>query len=269
MGKADRVKFSTKKRSKRKFKGNQYTKARDQQQHDDSVDYDKTPTATASSSNNQQQWFSETSSQTPLHCLEYLKTFENIETNTPKASDAKIDGYRIIDLELLTQFISSLCCPNCYANGLLIRENFLKKHGFSSMLYLQCECGFKKEFYTSQNAGKKAFDINRRIIYTMRNLGQGYSGLQKFTTFMNMPTPMTVRNFSRSVKIIAKTVEKVAEKSMSEAAAQITTDSEGVTDTAVSCDGTWQRRGFSSLNGCYTAMSLNTGHILTWEGRVP
>ena len=115
----------------------------------------------------------------------------------------------------------------------------------------------------------------------MRNLGQGYTGLQKFTTFMNMPKPMTVKNFDRSVKVISKKVEEVAEKSMAEAAAEISSKvetEEKIADTDVTCDGTWQRRGFSSLNGCYIAMSLDMGKILdtevmwltiTWAKRAP
>ena len=39
-------------------------------------------------------------------------------------------------------------------------------------------------------------------------------------------------------------------------------DENGVIKTAISCDSTWQRRGFSSLNGCVTAISMETGKIL-------
>ena len=31
------------------------------------------------------------------------------------------------------------------------------------------------------------------------------------------------------------------------------------------CSRTWQRRGFSSLNGCVTAISMDTGTILEVE----
>ena len=34
---------------------------------------------------------------------------------------------------------------------------------------------------------------------------------------------------------------------------------------AVSCDGTWQRRGFSFSNGCVTAISMDTGKVLDVE----
>ena len=38
-----------------------------------------------------------------------------------------------------------------------------------------------------------------------------------------------------------------------------------IVDTAISHDGTWQQRGYSSLNGCTTAISMETGKILDVE----
>ena len=33
----------------------------------------------------------------------------------------------------------------------------------------------------------------------------------------------------------------------------------------VSCDGTWQKRGFSSQNGCVSVISIDTGKVLDLE----
>ena len=38
-----------------------------------------------------------------------------------------------------------------------------------------------------------------------------------------------------------------------------------VYDTAVSCDGSWQRRGYSSINGLVTAIRIDTGKCLAFE----
>ena len=38
-----------------------------------------------------------------------------------------------------------------------------------------------------------------------------------------------------------------------------------VTDIAVSCDGTWQRRGHSSHNGIMNVISMNNGKIIDTE----
>ena len=44
----------------------------------------------------------------------------------------------------------------------------------------------------------------------MRTLGIGHSGIQKFTTFMNMPKPMTQKNYDKLVLKIANITEEVA-----------------------------------------------------------
>ena len=260
MGKTDRVKFSTRRRSKRRFSGNQFTKKRDLNNEESLPSASTTPSSAGPST---------VSNQPPAQVLSTPlrnSNFEDIHTNTPKTSDKQADGYRIIDLELLSEFISSsMACPECFEHGVVLRENFTKKQGLCSFLFIECSCGYKKDFYSSKPAGK-SFDINRRMIYTMRNLGHGYSGVKKFTTFMNMPGPMTVKNFDRSVKFITKKVEDVAESSMNKASTELNLSSpEKVVDTSVSCDGTWQRRGFSSLNGCYTAMSLDSGKVIDTE----
>ena len=41
-----------------------------------------------------------------------------------------------------------------------------------------------------------------------------------------------------------------------------------VCDIAVSCDDTWQRRGYSSLNGVVSAISVDTGTCLAYDALV-
>ena len=49
----------------------------------------------------------------------------------------------------------------------------------------------------------------------MRSIGQGHSSLKIFTALMNMPSPMTPKNYDRSVKTITDAVVNVAEETMS------------------------------------------------------
>ena len=49
---------------------------------------------------------------------------------------------------------------------------------------------------------------------------------------------------------------------MIDAVKEISQSSSNIVDTAVSVDGSWQRRGFSSLNGVVTAVSMETGKFL-------
>lgn len=261
MVKTDRVKVRTRKSTKRKFAGNQFTRKststplQEEQLNDEVTDQPmnnhaepivKSPQKTASSSK-----------------------IECIETDTPKKKDKFITGYRFLDMEILSSIVSMLCCPICQSCTLKLHETFIRKMGFSSLLIIKCEthrCKFEEEFYTS-NPARRGFDINSRIIYAMRSIGQGHASIKKFTALMNMPAPMTVKNYDKVVKTMAKVVEGVAKQTMSEAAHDLKLtkgqhSGDGVVDVPVTCDGSWQRRGFASFNGTFTSISLDTGKIL-------
>lgn len=78
---------------------------------------------------------------------------------------------------------------------------------------------------------------------------------------MNMPEPMFQNNFMNISKKLKVAAKYVAEKSMSSAAAQLRGDSD-TADVGVSVDGTWQRKGFTSMNGVVTAISVDNGKVL-------
>ena len=61
-------------------------------------------------------------------------------------------------------------------------------------------------------------------------------------------------------------MKHVAETVMKDAALEIHKQNHDVTiDTRVSVDGTWQKRGFTSLNCVVAAISIETGRILDVE----
>jgi len=80
---------------------------------------------------------------------------------------------------------------------------------------------------------------------------------------MNMPEPMTRNNYDKLSKLCGNACEIVAEKSMTAAAEEI--KSLVGTEIGVSNDGSWQRRGYSSLNGVVTTISVDSGKILDVE----
>ena len=69
----------------------------------------------------------------------------------------------------------------------MLGDHICRKQGLSSLLVLKCtNCKFIEEFHTSKTCGR-GFDINSRIVYTMRTLGHGYAGIEKFMHLMDMP----------------------------------------------------------------------------------
>ena len=57
----------------------------------------------------------------------------------------------------------------------------------TSCLSLHCNsCGHSEEFYTAKKVGH-CFEVNRRMIYGMRSIGCGLSGMKKLCSTMDMP----------------------------------------------------------------------------------
>ena len=102
----------------------------------------------------------------------------------------------------------------------------------------------------------------------MRSCGLGYSGIERFTSFMNMSRPMTRDNFDKITNLCKVASKKVAEKSMQDAAKEIRIkkgDENATTDTGITNDGAGQQRDHSSLNGFIATISVETGKILDGE----
>ena len=60
-----------------------------------------------------------------------------------------------------------------------------------------------------RSCGKKGFDINRQIVYTMRSCGLGYSGVERFTSFIiiiislfNVDAKNKVKNYNKKEIIV-------------------------------------------------------------------
>ena len=101
----------------------------------------------------------------------------------------------------------------------------------------------------ADGCGMKSFDINTCAVCGMRAVGGGYNSLKKLCGHLNMPKPMTETIHKNISKKIRGSTKFVAEASMKSAASELANKNGGVSDVSVSVDGTWQKRGFSSLNG--------------------
>jgi len=103
-------------------------------------------------------------------------------------------------MELLSLAFSGLKCPSCLQLTLQPSERLSAKKGYASFLLVKCTssdmCTYEHSFFSSKTTSKdKSFDVNNRIVYAMRNIGQGHSSLEQFSALMDMPRPMTKKTF--------------------------------------------------------------------------
>ena len=167
-------------------------------------------------------------------------------------------------------------CPECN-ESVSTSTNMARKHGCSLCIEIKCRsCSWKKEFFTSpvveqpNSPGKSGFEINLRFVMAFREIGKGHEAMKTFCQCLNLPCAMAYNSYQAINEKLLVAYEKVAEESISSECAKIREkagDVNAVADTTVAIDGTWQKRGFSSLNGAVVATSLNSKavdyHVMT------
>ena len=139
-----------------------------------------------------------------------------------------------------------------FALNALIRGNSNERIGFCSRVRIFClqhDWGISnflsEEVETEKRSrGRKFFEVNLRAVIALREMGKVHEALNTFARLMNMKgiTGASYNNINNAVFDVYKSAKKHH-------------DNPTVTLCDVSVDGTWQRRGYSSLNGVVTAVS--------------
>jgi len=130
------------------------------------------------------------------------------------------------------------------------------------------DCPWSLNFSTSKvieqkevQVGRKMKEVNIQTVLAFREIGHGYTGIQSFCRILNMPPPMTKTNFYNLNSKLHLAYLKTSRQCMKEASEEIRRGElgnnyhESTVVTTVSLEGSWQRRGYSSMNGIVTAMS--------------
>lgn len=96
-----------------------------------------------------------------------------------------------------------------------------RKQRLCSTFSLSCsQCYFKHDFSSSKRVNN-AYDVNKRIVYAMRSVGQSYAGIETFCTMMNMPKCMRANNYDKLVKVCSSAAQSVAEEVMQQAVTEL------------------------------------------------
>ena len=126
---------------------------------------------------------------------------------------------------------------------------------------------------TSTNRGR-SFDVNRRAVYHSLETGGGYESLAAFCSIKNMPC-LLKKAYYKQLEVILEAQESEAQIELTKAGVKlhnvvkqesdIELGNDSIVDVAVSFDGMWAKRGFTSLFGVFFVMSVDTGEILDYH----
>ncbi|GFV76095.1 uncharacterized protein TNCV_4671841 [Trichonephila clavipes] len=109
-------------------------------------------------------------------------------------------------------------------------------------------------------------DINLQFVWGMRIIGKGHSSSKKLFASLNIPS-MSKAAYRSCEKKLLNVASVVSKNAMIEAADEVRKlkNTSDVAECGVSVDGTWQRRGHSSLNDCVAVLSIDTGKVVDLE----
>ena len=101
----------------------------------------------------------------------------------------------------------------------------------------------------------------------MREIGRGYSALEKLCRYLSLSPPMQEDASNETQKTVSEAYDTVALQSLTDAADEMqeSKDEQGISDVTESRDGSWQKRCRSSLNGVVTAISSDSGKCLDYR----
>ncbi|GFW87673.1 uncharacterized protein TNCV_4486381 [Trichonephila clavipes] len=187
-----------------------------------------------------------------------LSTFDSFHVPEPEFHGST--GNRIINFQALMGIISILCCPECYATGLKLAED--SKEGLCSNLCVACSCGFMTGFTSTPKENKK-LSLNTLLVFGLRLIGKGFTAGKKLLCTLNLPC-ISKNTFRAHELKLLEAVQLCSEENMKAASKEVQNLKKSTT-CVVSVDGSWQRRGHMSLNGCVSVISIDTGKILDLE----
>ena len=191
---------------------------------------------------------------------------QKLQTDLKKISTINREiNYRI--LNFFTVFAAIADVVTCKKCGSDVKFNEKASRGLGFKIEITCQscCPI---LIPSCPYIASAYEINRRLTFAMRMLGIGLSGIKKFCGLMDLPSPVTQSSYDKIVDHIHDAYKKASEfffrKAVKEekqkAAEKMKVDD--CTDLIVSGDGTWRKRGFTSLYGIASLIGIYSGKVL-------
>lgn len=172
--------------------------------------------------------------------------------------------YRILNfITVFTAISECVKCKNCDGN---IKFKAESTRGLGFKILVICTTCDPISIPSCPFIGS-AYEINRRFFFVMRLLGLGLNGAKKFCGIMDLPPPVAqntydiiVNNIWRASTTVCEILLRNAVKEEKKICKEEKLDD--CTEFCVSGDGTWRKRGFSSLFGVSSIIGYYSGKVL-------
>ena len=204
-----------------------------------------------------------------------LRSASNPCTSTGEPGESydyvgRLKGYRLVGCDKLSQAVSEVGVCSVCCSPLMLGEDLVTRRGMVSKLVIGCtNTACNKEAEISNPYSSDAKTLNARSVMGMRAIRRGQASLETFCIFLDMLPPMGPRSYSEHNQTLAMFSMEVATENMCAASAHLHelrgVGPTEVIDVAVTCDGTWSKRGFTATHGAVMVISWESGQVLDFE----
>lgn len=194
----------------------------------------------------------------------------------PELSEDKslATSHTFVSDEVWPSLLRDLKCEYCSENCLTVSKT--TEFGFSSKLHVKCSsCGqnYGPTFSSSRMLNQKSFTINKDMVEAFLSIGKGHSAMEKFSMALGL-TPMDIKTFNKYVRQLADEAKDFKTRVLCESQKAVieehgrngdSPDAAGILNVSVSYDGTWMKRGHTSLYGIGIVVDVLTGLVVDYE----
>jgi len=172
-------------------------------------------------------------------------------------------GFKYVLISFVTVFSTLetlLKCKECNGDIKFLRNS---PRGLGFKLTVKCSCREYK--IDSCPMIKNAYEVNRRFAFIMRLLGVGHAGINLFCSLMDINTyhKSLYQSVVEQISIAVESVsDMVFKKAIKEEKQKNVEKDFAENELSVSSDGSWAKRGFSSLLGFVSLIGQFTNKIL-------
>lgn len=176
--------------------------------------------------------------------------------------------FRIIDFLLVFSTISTLVkCAVCDST---VSFQCCGKIGLGFKIKIKCEkCKEPRYVPSSERVDNHMYEVNYRFAFVMRVLGLGLAGCDKFCGLMDLSSNFVSKSvYNNYLNKMCSSVTNAAKRffvsAIEEEKAAMCREKniESSSELTVSGDGTWKKRGFSSLYGVASLIGYYTGKVV-------
>ena len=201
----------------------------------------------------------------PYAANEYPSSISSSESESEE--DETKRGSRILEVRGLQSALKAVCCKEC-SGPILFKEELFKREGLFTHPYLFCQSCQAKTPIPFSKCGPRSLAVNRRAVLANKCVGGSYVSLETLFVLLDIPPPISQRAYQQHMKVVAMGAAAEVEESMRRAREEVRDlygdPPDQIVDILISCDGTWQKRGFSSMFGVVFVIAYATGKVIDY-----